>query len=179
MRKKIASIDALKQQGTGSAAQTTTSADVLYLSTEQKKMAEKQAQCRLFFIRAKEAIGAYKTAIAQLSQQQTLARGVPLWNMINPLSEPSIPAVDWQTTAIQMPDALQSPLIWFAIVCSALALSILSLTQIRKNHFFRHYFHIKRVHITHVLALSACLITGMLSLYLLIFLKKLTLRTYS
>ncbi|HBI21237.1 MAG TPA: portal protein, partial [Legionella sp.] len=42
-------------------------------------------------------------------------------------------------------------------------------TQIRKIHFSRHYFHIKRVHITHVLALSACLITGMLSLYLLIF----------
>lgn len=168
-KKKLTNLDALQQQSTNAMAQKIASADDLYLNAEQRKMAENQANCRLFSIRAKEAIDAYKTAVVQLSQQQTLAQGEPLWNIISQQLDAHLPAVDMHAMPTQMPEALQSPQAWFAMVICSLILSIFSLTQIRKIYFFRHYFHIKRVHVTHVLALSACIITGMVSLYLLIF----------
>ena len=83
VQKKINNIEILIKQVGGATDTKNEGADLVYLNSQQKEFADEQAQCRLFAIRAKEAIEAYKTAMAQIKQEETLTRGTPLWTIID------------------------------------------------------------------------------------------------
>lgn len=59
--------------------------DSVYLNRQKKELADQQAQCHLFSIRAKEAIIAYKTASSQLVKKDALIRDQPLWASLRQL----------------------------------------------------------------------------------------------
>ena len=59
------------------------SADILYLQKEQKQITAQLAQCRLFLIRAQEAVNTYQKTVSQIRQTQTLTRGLPIWVLVN------------------------------------------------------------------------------------------------
>ncbi|HFF3294086.1 TPA: portal protein, partial [Legionella pneumophila] len=79
IQKKINGVDVLIKQATSTGNDK--GADLVYLNNQKHQLAELQSQCRLFSIRAQEAIEAYKSAILQLRQEKTLARTLPLWQL--------------------------------------------------------------------------------------------------
>ena len=157
-QKRLTNIELLIQQDR-SVDTNTTGADKVYLSTEQKKALDEQAQCRLFSIRAKEAIEAYKTTIAKLNQEETLIRGLPLWKIIEQLIESPPQDIIDVTLQLQQTHTL-SPAIWGMLCSAGLIIASLLLLQIRKSRFARHYLRIKKLSISHIILLSACLISG-------------------
>ncbi|HAU2042529.1 TPA: portal protein, partial [Legionella pneumophila] len=81
LQKKINGVDVLIKQAASTGNDK--GADLVYLNNQKHQLAELQSQCRLFSIRAQEAIEAYKSAILQLRQEKTLARTSPLWQLVN------------------------------------------------------------------------------------------------
>lgn len=57
-------------------------ADQLYLQKEAKRLTSTQAQCRLFTIRASEALTAYQSTVAELKKEETFSQTLPIWKGI-------------------------------------------------------------------------------------------------
>ncbi len=173
-QKRLGSIDALIQQSANSHGKNTPGADQIYLDNEKKKLAHRQSQCRLYSIRANEAIDAYRTTIAHLTQAETLARGMPLWLIITRLSASPSEDVFCALSEIQLPNVLLSPSMWIALGCIALMMSFLLILKMRKSRFSSHYLRFKKPAISHVLLLSASLVAGSVFVYLFIQLQDLS-----
>ena len=168
MQKKINNTEMLIKQDNGSADGKNEGADLVYLNSQQKEFSDEQAQCRLFTIRAKESIEAYKTAITQMQQQEALTRGMPLWKIISQtINAPSeTKFINILTT--QIPAALPPPLSWIFFIAIALASSTIMLFQAKKSSFFRHYLRFKALHISYFILLTSFILAGSLFIYLLI-----------
>ena len=54
-------------------------ADLVYLTKERKSISEKLSQCRLFSIRAKEALEVYESTLSKIKKEKILERGEPFW----------------------------------------------------------------------------------------------------
>jgi len=62
--------------------QENSTADQVYLQTESKRLTNEQAQCRLFSIRASEAISVYQSTVAELKKEETFSQTLPIWHSI-------------------------------------------------------------------------------------------------
>ncbi|WP_058484554.1 mechanosensitive ion channel family protein [Legionella spiritensis] len=166
MQKKLNSLDILIKQA-GSAGNNK-GADLVYLNNQHKELADIQSQCRLFSIRAKEAIDAYKTAINQLKQEKTLTRGTPLWQTIKQLHRTS-PDSWYQSPTLNLPKPTPS-LLFVILGTGAVFLgSTILLARLRKSQFVRRYLHFKILRFSHIVLLGFFFITGALLGYLLLF----------
>ncbi len=165
---RLQNIDVLLRQGAAASDPKTTGADSLYLKEEQKKKASTQAACRLFSIRAKEAVDAYKTGVAKLSKQATFARSMPLWEIVrkNTNASPFTEAIN--PAYISMPPALQPPFLMTALLLTALMLSYLTWARLQKSRIAHHYLHLRKTRLRHVLLLACGLVFAVVFLYLLI-----------
>lgn len=166
-QKKLTNFDILIQQSINPANKNTSGADLLYLDNEKKSLATRQSQCRLFSIRAKEAINAYKTTIAHLTQEKTLARGMPLWSVIFQLNQSQPQDLFCELFSIQVPQVLRTSIIWIVLASLALVMSFLLVLKMRKSQFSRH-LRAKKLQIRYVLLLSACLVAGAVLFYLFV-----------
>lgn len=166
-KEKLNGIDAMIKQGHDSVNTNAKSADFVYLSNEQKKWVDKQAQCRLFMIRAKEAIGAYKTAIAQLQQEATLERDMPLWQLISQIIcySPETPFFDFSTIGI--PPVLQSLWAWGILLFSALIASSYLIIRAFKSRFAHRYLRPENTHFNYITLVTCCLMIASLLYYVL------------
>ncbi len=173
-QKRLTSLEVLIQQSLNAADKNTTGADLIYLGNEKKKMASQLSQCRLFSIRAKEAIDAYKTAIAQLTQAETLARGMPLWTIINQLVDSTPQDAFGALSQIQVPETFKSPMLWLVLGCTALLISTFLMFRVRKSRFAHYYLRIKTLRFSHILLLAASLISGGVFIYLFMLRQDLT-----
>lgn len=172
-QKKLANINLLIKQGGGGAVGKDEGADLVYLSKQQKDAADQQAQCRLFSIRAKEAIEAYRSAIEQLKQQQALTRETPLWVIFNQLmdSPPKTSLLsDFKTKIIAI---LPPALICILFMGIALIAATATLMRIRKNRFTHRYLRFKKLHISHIILLTFFFISFARLVYLLAFMQDL------
>lgn len=59
------------------------SVDAVYLNEQIKGLTSQQAECRLFSIRAQEALDAYKKTTAKLAKKVVFTRGEPLWSSVS------------------------------------------------------------------------------------------------
>lgn len=168
IQKKLNNVELLIKQGGGSADAEKEGADLVYLNNQQKELANEQAQCRLFTIRAKEAIDAYKTAIADLKQEAALTRGLPLWKIINKTIDAPPETKLENILTKQLPDTLPPLLYLLGFIGISFIASILILLRVRKSRFSRHYLRFKKLHIGHISLLAAFFFTGSLFTYLLI-----------
>ena len=167
--KKLANISHLIAQNATVADQNSVGADQLYLSKEKKKISDRISQCRLFSIRATEATEAYKTTIAQLTEDEVLTRGLPLWDLIHELiaSPPENSLGD--LIQLEIPTALKSPILWVVLVTSSLFMSAVFWFKLRKTYFAKHFIYIKKLHIRHALLVALCLLTAAMFTYVLVF----------
>ncbi len=169
VQKKINGVDILIKQGSSSLNNKKEGADLIYLNNQHKELADEQAQCRLFSIRAREAIEAYKNASAELKQEEALTRGMPLWSIIRQTIDSPPEANVTTLLTIKLPATLPSALSWLIIACVAVIFSTIILIKIRKSQFARLYLRFKKLQIHSVLLLASCFISGALFVYLLTF----------
>lgn len=163
-QKRLDELAILIQQD-NSTEKTDNAADKVYLNTEQQKTSNEQAQYRLFIIRAKEAIDAYKATIAKLTQEATLSRGLPLWEIIEQLIQSPPPMVFNLNLQQQTPPL---SLIMFSVLsCAGFLIASLLFFRIRKSSFVRRYIRVKKLRISHMILLSICLTFGAIVIYLL------------
>ncbi len=148
LQKKSDNLELLIKQGTVVKETSHEGADRLYLDHQQKEIADKQAQCRLFSIRVKEAIDAYKTAISQLQQEQALTRDLPIWAMVDQALQ--APAETTLLTALftTLPNAIPSLWFWISTLLIAACCSSLITTQLRKNRLIRHQLRMNQSNTT-------------------------------
>lgn len=167
-QKRLDEIAILIQQDNPSdkTEKTDDAADKVYLNSEQQKASDEQAQCRLFIIRAKEAIDAYKATIAKLTQEAALSRGLPLWEIIHNL----IQSPPKTLITIDLKQPIPSLSLMMLCICCGIGfiIALLLLLKMRKSRFARRYLRIKKLRLSHIILLSACLISGAALIDLLI-----------
>lgn len=167
VQKKISNIDNFIKQGGAQVSESKKEgADFIYLNKQHKELANQRAQCRLFTIRAKEAIEAYKNAIAELKQEQALTRGMPLWSIISQTID-APPETKLTTWLSSLPAILPSFASWIIALFAASFSAIIILQYLRKSQFARHKLHFKKIYFHSILLLSAFFISGFLFTYLL------------
>lgn len=153
LQKKINSTEFLIKQD-GTIDNKIKGADFIYLNTQQKILADEQAQCRLFTIRAKEAIEVYKTAITKLKQAETFTRGTPIWQLILQ-SLASGPEKQLKILLNQQLPAAFPPVVPSIIfILIALISSTFILFQILKSRFANHHLQFKKLHARYIVLLS-------------------------
>ena len=169
LQKKLTNLETLLKQSNSSVDNSLENnkegADRVYLETQLKELADQQAQYRLFSIRAKEAIEAYKTAIAHLKQEEALARGMPLWKTINQAIESPLETNAMDLITTMPPITLTTILSYLVALCSALTCSAIMLRKIKQSQFTRHYLRFKKIHPSYILLLASALISGSLFAY--------------
>ena len=160
VQKKITNVDILIKQGNSSIEGKTEGADLVYLNNQQKELAVEQSQCRLFSIRAKEAIEAYKTAIAQLKQQETLTRGLPLWKTVTQTIDSPAEANLVNLLTTKIPAIFPSLIMSIAIASIALIGSAFILLRMKESRFARHYLRFKKIRVSYILLLTTFFVSG-------------------
>lgn len=143
-------------------------ADLVYLNTERKKLTSQLSQCRLFSIRAKEAVDAYTTAIAKLKHEETFARGLPLWSIVK---ETQALSNDTPLISANMawPAKLLSPWIWGIMVASSVLIASLCMLLLRRQKWVTRYMRIRSFQISTLFIFSVfllcCMIMGQLKFF--------------
>jgi len=174
LEKKISNTEILiKQDSTGNTTKNV-GADLVYLNGQQKELTNLEAQCRLFSIRATEAIDAYKKAMVNLKQEETLSRGLPLWSLIteNIDSPPNKnPIINQIITDLSQ--TFPPTLFWIISIFISLSLAILILLKIRKNQFVRHHLQFKELRISNIILVSLLFVSFSIYAYLMLFLQNL------
>ena len=135
------------------------SADILYLQKEQKQITAQLAQCRLFLIRAQEAVNTYQKTVSQIRQTQTLTRGLPIWVLVNKIFMNT-----HQTVTAPLPQVVTLPVQFSTVTSTTRILGVSALiafiliTWIKRSKVGRHYFRTKRIGFSNYLLLTLCLL---------------------
>ena len=137
MQKKINNLGEFIAQDASEPGVSKQSADLIYLNNQRNKFSNHQAQCRLFSIRAKEAIDAYKSTIALMIQKKTLTRGLSLWQTgAQFIEQPVDPKLVPLLTSLK--DTMLPPLSLFIVFfLSALLASYYTLAKLKKYFTFQ------------------------------------------
>ena len=124
--------------------------DLIYLQKEQKNWSNRQAQCRLLLILAKEESSHYKTAIIELKKAQALAHTPPFWSLsqqvwrwFNNAEQPIM-----RSFVVPWPNIASEWLTSIPILALAGAWFILWVTV--KNTFFHRQMAFKKIHLRHL-----------------------------
>ena len=156
VQKKINNTDILIKQNTGSVDNKNEGADLVYLNNQKKTLEDEQAQSRLFTIRAKEAVSAYKKAIDEFKKTETLTRGMPIWFVIEDAIH-SAPEIKLrQAIASDIPASLPTLLDSGCFIFFAAALSTFLIQRLYKSKFAHSYLRLKKTqHYSKILLLCA------------------------
>ncbi|HDS3847780.1 mechanosensitive ion channel family protein [Legionella pneumophila] len=167
IQKKINGVDVLIKQATSTGNDK--GADLVYLNNQKHQLADLQSQCRLFSIRAQEAIEAYKSAILQLRQEKTLARTLPLWQLVSKIINSSDNA-KWINHTKEKFLLQDLPVyLWFCIVTGSFFISILILSKLRQSNVIRRYVKLKKIRWSHITLLALFMMTGSFYGYISLF----------
>ncbi len=165
VQKKINNIEILIKQGSNNQDEKKEGADRVYLDKQHKELADEQAQCRLFSIRAREAIEAYKNASAELKQEEALTRGMPLWGIMRQAAD-SPPETNLTSLITQkLPGTLPTALTWLIILCVAVISSTTILFRVQQSRFSKLYLRFKKIRIQSIVLLATFFISAMLFIH--------------
>lgn len=151
-QKKLTALELLLKQDNNT-PNDATQADHRYLNNEKKEHLNTLAQCRLFSIRANEAINAYKSVSIDLKQEMTLTRGDPLWSLIQPLKTEPQQLINILPN-VTLFYSLYNPVNLLLLAGSSLILSVVSLYLLRNARFSKKYFRFKRIKFSYLFTLS-------------------------
>lgn len=141
-------------------------ADLLYLKQEQKTIADSIAQCRLFVIRAQEAIDTYQLNLSKIKKKQALTRGMPLWSLWSHIQQ------DQSKMYINLPNTIQTPVFseslfykLSVIVLLCMTVSTLMIRRMKIHPSTKSVLRIKHISSKDGILLFLCLLGTVLSLY--------------
>ena len=159
-QKKLNSLDLLLKQDDDAPADST-QADHRYLNNEKKERLNTLAECRLFSIRANEAINAYKAVLLDLKQEMTLTRGEPLWDLAKPLKDDPQHLINF-TPKIDVFYSFYNPTNLLLLAFSSLILSITSLYLLRNSRFSKKHLRFKRIKFTYIVTLFFAIVSALI-----------------
>lgn len=159
-QKELNDIDIFMKQSK-KLAETTASADLVYLERQKKKWSNIQAECRLFTIRATEQVEDYKHTVIVLREKATLSRSTPIWTLLQTLQTNASPSNTKQNIAdvISTHTALNVPYLIIAVL-TAFSFSLLFLISLRKTTFSVRYLHFKQLKLRYIVLLTLSLTTA-------------------
>jgi potassium efflux system protein len=160
-QKKIDGLDVLIKQGS-KATNEANSADLVYLDKQQKKWSNTQAHCRLFTIRANEAIEAYKHTASQLKEEATFARGMSLSALYQAVMDAPEPRISTPIIDDALPLEVITPSTWIKASGVALLLASALLFWLKKSNFSNQQLHFKHLRARHAVVFTLCILSGML-----------------
>lgn len=138
------------------------SADLIYLTKERKKIADILAQCRLFSIRANEALDVYSSTLSRIKKEKILEHSKPFWHNVKLLFNKKITLTNKPLTISEIPSQILHPKILYIIIATGFVLSSLVFYKASTSSRIRRYIHLRRVHLSNFLLLFfglTCLIT--------------------
>ena len=143
-----------------------TSADLAYVKQEQKNISDQAAQCRLFAIRAQEAINTYQTAISKIKQQQVLTRGLPLWTLWKRLPDQSSQSLFNLPTSYEIANFISpifTPLCIITLLCCIF--SFVTIGNLKSHTFTQRLLRKRHIGFWDGLLFFICLLSTSVSLY--------------
>lgn len=148
-QQKIDELNDLSLQNGNIATTEKNSVDAIYINAQKKGLSAKQAECRLFSIRAQEAINAYRTATAKIVKKVTFTRGASLWTAFEQLKQSplTVPADAWTDNDFK----LNLGLLGIGYVCAMFATLYLFKRRRFKAYFLLHtldYHFFKQLAVT-------------------------------
>ncbi len=161
-QKELNDIDIFMKQSK-KLAETTASADLVYLERQKKKWSNIQAECRLFTIRATEQIEDYKHAVIVLREKATLSRSTPIWTLLQTLqtNTPSSNTKQSITEIITAHTIVNPPYLIIGVL-AAFSFSLLFLISLRKTTFSVRYLHFKQLKLRYITILTLSLTTAII-----------------
>ena len=164
-QKKINNLDELATQNNNLSTPEKQSVDLVYLNKQKKTLSSHQAECRLFSIRTKEAIEAYRTAVSQLVKKVAFTREMSLWTNINKLVQ-QLPNQHISSLLPIKQTHLLPPIITLVcIIGLSLLLSTLLLIELQKSRLKHRLIKFNYLGLSNLLLLTATLSMGGLILY--------------
>lgn len=167
-QKKLNNINQLiKQNNTPSDAKKE-GVDLVYLDNQKKQISDIQAQCRLFSIRAKEAVEAYKTAIAQFEEAEVFSKDTPIGLLVNQSLHTHYNPVFLTDIKATWLNALPNTPYYLMVILLASAAAALLLAVIRNSKVIRHHLRLKKNALPQFIFLNLLLLSSGWYLFLVL-----------
>ncbi|HVT63488.1 MAG TPA: hypothetical protein VHD33_08395, partial [Legionellaceae bacterium] len=163
-QKKLSALDPLIDEATHSKDNTKGGADLLYLQQEQKKIANQLAQCRLFSIRAQEALNTYQATVTKIRQKQVLTRDLPIWTLFMHLQADTDKPAFASDLKFEMPSKI-SALILLGVLLISMVIATLFIVKIKSDALSQKVLSTKKIGISDGVLLSLCLLVSCAAIY--------------
>lgn len=137
-------------------------ADLVYLTKERKKIADILAQCRLFSIRANEALEVYQTNLSRIKKEKILEHGKPFWINIEHLFNKDIVFAKTPLQITDIPPQILNIKTLYLILGASFLLAALIFYKFHTSKKIRHYINVKKLYFRSFVLLFAglaCLTT--------------------
>ncbi len=151
-------------------------ADLVYLNTERKKLASQLSQCRLFAIRAKEAVDAYGVTITKLKHEETFTRGLTAWSTVKTIQE--LPAETPQVSIhLTLPEPFTSLTFYSGLTLISALIAGFFLVTARRQRWIKRHLRIRTFQVSNLFILTAFLWCTLFAIQLKIYSLHHTLET--
>ncbi len=154
-------------------APSKSAADLVYLTKERKKVADNLAQCRLFSIRAKEALEVYESTLSRIKKEKILERGKTFWDNAAKLMQKDVILTNTPLTIFNIPPQILSQKNIYVIFGVSFIIASLIFYKSFTSRKISRYMHLRKIHLQNFLILTLGLISLMVTGYLVLFYYKL------
>ncbi len=165
-QKKLNSIDPMLAEATHAKDGNKSGADLVYLTQEQKKIAAQLAQCRLFSIRAQEAITTYQSTVAQIKQKQVLTRGLPLWTLLAHIHQTPAKATLSAGFSFTLPADFETPWLFkIGILGFSIVLAGFVIIKTKSHQILRKVLSTRKIGMGDFSLLALCFFWSFITVY--------------
>lgn len=186
--KKISSIDSQIQESTQSSDnintthqeinQSKSSADLLYLTNERKILADQLSHCRLFSIRAKEALEVYESTLNKIKKEKILAKGKPIWEIIEYVSSNNILKTNIPADSFNLPKQILLPKNLYVMLATSFILAATIFYKSYTSKRIRRYINLKKIYLKSFILLTLAISASTITAYLAFIAYKLHAENY-
>ena len=141
------------------------SVDQVYINQQKKEIENVQAQCRLFSIRAKEAVEAYRSASSTFAKKEVLKRGSPLWSIVEKVFYQPLNAQVLQMTKVFFTPAIPSYGMGIGLVLFSIFASIFLFLKLQKSHSMQRLLRPRLLGFGTIFLLATTLLSGCFLIY--------------
>ena len=147
-------------------APSKSAADLVYLTKERKTISEKLSQCRLFSIRAKEALEVYESTLSRIKKEKILERGEPFWINAEELISNDFALTNIPLTIFNVPPQIIYAKSLYTIFGASFLLAALIFYKSFNSRKMRRYIHLKKIYLRSFVLLTIGIASTAITTYL-------------
>lgn len=142
-------------------------ADLVYLTKERKTVTEKLSQCRLFTIRAKEALEVYESTLSRIQKEQILERGEPFWINAATIFNQDLKLTNIPITTLNIPPQITKPRNLYVIFATSFLMAAIIFYKSFHSKIIRRYIRIKKIYMHSFVLLTLGISSLLITCYLI------------